>query len=710
VEEWLRELPNKTIHDNARLSLLSGEIAGISGKWDEALARLTWARQFFAKKGDKRMEAVACSKLSTVHNNRGDVAESAHLADYGLALAPPDAFQTRIRLRGNLATTVGWLESLQEAIHECKRVALESAERGYEQFAAISHHNLGLMLRDAGRLDESLSNLLRANRYWDGTPTNPFADKADLVLTLLALDRDGEAALAAESGVERTRPWKRVNSEARYGTAAVLAYRGRFDEAIQILRELTEVSDLLGSLNERILALLTECLYLSGGSADEMQQIRHRLAQVTADPRLAPLTMVAKTLIAHRLGDCSAACPDAFSVLAEWRSNGARYTATMGELPLRVLAFEHDVDNAILGLAEFVTESQRVVSKGAARWWYRRLTPYIARSFDVLRGPDLMLGFLEDDPEFWTPLACESVSLLTGPPRTKVLGSIDSHATESTSVHLRGVNGADVQELRRSLIHRFAPKIFIRSFGSLSVHRGSWDGSSTAIGRRRVRLLLGLLVVNLEGGLTRDQVVDVLWPDADPASAVNSLNQTVFQLRRLIEPNYREGESPQYVISNLDTVQLNPDLVVTDLAALRHLRTAIAAPSDSASRVALTHELVDFVRGEYLADLKYEDWVSQAQLAVHSEVRSALLPIARGEGLEPADDWAFRAGCSLTALDPYDEAAHVALIRHLSTSGRRSQARTLARGFVGRMREDLEEQPSEEFLLAAKLAGARVAV
>jgi DNA-binding SARP family transcriptional activator len=321
-----------------------------------------------------------------------------------------------------------------------------------------------------------------------------------------------------------------------------------------------------------------------------------------------------------------------------------------------------------------------------------------------------MLGFLEDDPEFWTFPACESLSLLAGPARLQVLESIDRHATASTSDHLRGVNGADVQELRRSLIHRFAPKIYIRSFGSLSVHRGSWDGASTAIGRRRVRLLLGLLVVNLESGLTRDQVVDVLWPDADPGSAVNSLNQTVFQLRRLIEPNYREGESPQYVISNLDSVQLNPDLVVTDLAALRQLRTDIAMPSDSASRIALTHQLVDFVRGEYLADLKYEDWVSQAQLAVHSEVRSALLPIARGEGLEAGDDWAFRAGCSLTTLDPYDEAAHVALIRHLSTSGRRSQARTLARGFVGRMREELEEQPSEEFLLAARLAGARLAV
>jgi DNA-binding SARP family transcriptional activator len=220
--------------------------------------------------------------------------------------------------------------------------------------------------------------------------------------------------------------------------------------------------------------------------------------------------------------------------------------------------------------------------------------------------------------------------------------------------------------------------------------------------------LLGLLVANFDGGLTRDQAIDILWPDADPASAVNSLNQTVFQLRRLIEPNYREGESPQYVISNVDAVQLNMDLVSTDLASIGQLRTELAGPTDSASRVALVHQMVDLVRGEFLSDLKYEDWVGHAQLSVHSEIRSALLPVARGELLDEGDEWAFKAGCALVALDPYDEDAHVAMIRHLSTSGRRSQARALASGFADRLRADLDEEPSDKLVLAARMAGATV--
>jgi DNA-binding SARP family transcriptional activator len=223
-----------------------------------------------------------------------------------------------------------------------------------------------------------------------------------------------------------------------------------------------------------------------------------------------------------------------------------------------------------------------------------------------------------------------------------------------------------------------------------------------------MRLLLGLLVANFDAGLTRDQAIDLLWPDADPSAAVNSLNQTVFQLRRLFEPGYREGDSPQYLISNVDTVHLNRDLVVTDLDEIRRLHLEVHKPDDTASRADLAHRLVDLVRGEYLADLKYEDWVASAQLSVHSEVRGALLPIARGEVISPVDESVLQAGCALALIDPYDEGAHVAMIRQLAGSGRRNQARLLASGFAKRLRHELDEEPSEELRVAAQLAGADI--
>jgi len=44
VDEWLQQLPAKTIHDNARLSLLHGEALGMRGDFDSSLTALDRAR------------------------------------------------------------------------------------------------------------------------------------------------------------------------------------------------------------------------------------------------------------------------------------------------------------------------------------------------------------------------------------------------------------------------------------------------------------------------------------------------------------------------------------------------------------------------------------------------------------------------------------------------------------------------------------------
>jgi ATP/maltotriose-dependent transcriptional regulator MalT/DNA-binding SARP family transcriptional activator len=707
VEEWLHELPGKTVHGNARLSLLRGEVFGVAGDWKLAFADLARARKYFAGKGDSRMEAVACSKLSTVYNNYGDTVESARLAREGLELAPADAHATRIRLRGNLAVTATFFESFVITIRECKRVAVESAERGYEQFAAIAHHNLGALLRDAGHLEEGLANLYRAARYWEASPTNPFADCSELVLTLLALGRDMEALSVAESAVVRTRPWRKANAEARLGLAAVYGYQGRFGEAVEVLRDLADRGDVLGSAREKALALFAECVYLGGGEVDELVAIEQRLSRDSLDPRLALTTAVGKALIAHRQGKCKTACREAYEVVGRWRQMGAEYAADRAELPLAVLAIDHDVDR---GLAAVSSAAGRFPAiDGSAKWWLRRISNHIGQALLVL-GVGFLGRLLESDPDYWLPHAAASIPLLSGGHRQQLLDAIQDSAKPEAIGLLRGLDGADVQEVRRVLVQRSATRIFIRSFGALAIHRGNWNSPPSIIGRRRIRLLLGLLVANYDGGLTRDQAIDALWPEADPASAINSLNQTVFQLRRLIEPSYREGESAQYVISNVDAVQLNRDLVVTDLAVMRQLRDELLSPANQAHRTEVIHQLVDLVRGEYLADLKYEDWVSQAQMRVHSEVRGTLLPIAQGDILAGGDEWAFKAGCALVSLDAYDEEAHVAMVRHLSASGRRGQARTLAHGFAERLRTELEEEPSQELILAARIAGETLTV
>ena len=88
--------------------------------------------------------------------------------------------------------------------------------------------------------------------------------------------------------------------------------------------------------------------------------------------------------------------------------------------------------------------------------------------------------------------------------------------------------------------------------------RRSIEGSSI---RRKVLGLLCLLVSRPRFSAARDEVLDALWPDFDPSDALNSLNQTVYFLRRVFEPTFQEDLSPGYLNHEGDLVWLDSDLV-----------------------------------------------------------------------------------------------------------------------------------------------------
>jgi ATP/maltotriose-dependent transcriptional regulator MalT/DNA-binding SARP family transcriptional activator len=701
VDEWLQQLPAKAIRDNARLSLLYGEACGIRGDWDNALVALSRARSFFAKKGDPRMEALACLKTSTVMSNMGQVEGAAEQAVLGLRLAPPDAFATRLRLNGNLAITSTWMSgSLHAVAHECRRIAIEAKARGLEHFAAIALHNHGMLLRQIGDLDGSIQSLEQATRFWSDLPASPFADNAELVQSLLYRDDTVRAELLANAGVVSTLPWARPQAEAQYGRAAVLSHQGRFRESAEVLRHVLADPAALGATAEIGSALLIETLYLGAADTLEIRDALANLAAGPSDPRQAPIMAPARAIATHVSTECRGQCLDEARVLEDWDRRGASLLTTIGLVKLGSLALEHEGKRSRQISRVAIARARPAGVHRYLRWWLRRYVPHGAWIAQQSGGVEALVSWAEADPDGWRTTLAAVVDSLTGEARATVVAFLASHGTVETVARLRLTQGQDISDLRRALISKQAPSLYIRSFGAIVVHRGSWQGETTGIEKRRMRALLALLVANYRSTLTREMALDILWPESDPSSAVNSLNQAVFQLRRVLEPSFRDGESPQYVLSTVDALQLNPAHTVTDLDQFRRIALELRDGShDQAERIT---SLVDMVRGEFLAELRYEDWAIRLRTAIHAEVRSVLLPIATGRENASADT-AVRAACALLELDPYDEEAQLAMARQLDASGRRAAARSAILRFAKRLKDDLDEGPSKE--LAAALAG-----
>ena len=708
VDEWLRQIPAETTKQNARLSLLFGETSGIRGEWALALDSLTRAREFFARKGDKRMEALACLKLSSVYSNSGAVQEAAAAAESGTALVPEDDVSTRLRLAGNTAVTRTWIAgSLDVVVGECQRIAQEAAANGLEHFAAIGHHNAGETQLRMGRVGSALASLEKSASFWAETPTNPYVDNEGLVLALILQGRVDRAAMAAQDALRRTAPWPRPRALALYAWAMVLETQGRLSEAIAALRESLVDPSVLGSTRAYIYARLIELLFLRG---DPPAEIAQALAALESGPPIDPrysADVVPSLSVADHLGvPCEGQCQLRLAELHAVEAKGAKLVGVVGRVKVGALAFHHrgrrNQREAWLALADAATGGFLPI----LREWVRRYTPYARIALEIPNGAQLLARLMGWDPDAWRSPLIGLLPMLEGPDRAVILGAVVHRANRETVEALASIPGSDVTHARRSLRRAQAARLYLRTMGGLSLHRGSWQGPRVQVEKRRVRALLSVLGAHAHTTLTRDTAIDLLWPDADGDSAVNSLNQTVFQLRRYIDPGYRQGESPEYVISSVDHVGLDPDLVHTDLREIRRLDGRFAIGSWRNSQGAI-RKAIGLVQGEFLADQRYEPWATRLQLSVHNEVRARLLPIALQADGSSDIQIATDAAAALIAIDPFDEAATLALAECLSRSGRRVAARDLLIRYADQVREELEDEPSAAVVTAAAQMGRR---
>jgi len=78
--------------------------------------------------------------------------------------------------------------------------------------------------------------------------------------------------------------------------------------------------------------------------------------------------------------------------------------------------------------------------------------------------------------------------------------------------------------------------------------------------RRSARALLILLLVTPGHRLPRDRVLDLLWPDASPRSGDGALRKAVHALRRVLQPDLRDGRASAFLEVGAETVALRTEL------------------------------------------------------------------------------------------------------------------------------------------------------
>jgi two-component SAPR family response regulator len=171
--------------------------------------------------------------------------------------------------------------------------------------------------------------------------------------------------------------------------------------------------------------------------------------------------------------------------------------------------------------------------------------------------------------------------------------------------------------------------------------------------------------------------------------AVNSLNQTVYFLRRILEEDYVEDLSPGYVNHDSDLIWLDRDLVTSRSNECRQLIKSLP-PTPTPDQVM---DLARRYEGRFALDFEYEEWAAPYRDWLHA---SFLEVVERAVTSDMASGH-FERGISLARrvldIDPTAEQVEVSLLRLYRASGAHAAAAEQYGHYAVMMRDQLGLEP-----------------
>jgi len=154
----------------------------------------------------------------------------------------------------------------------------------------------------------------------------------------------------------------------------------------------------------------------------------------------------------------------------------------------------------------------------------------------------------------------------------------------------------------------------IQALGSLRVWREQHEIKDVIWKRSKARSLFGLLITYRRDLLRKEQVMDMLYPDAPMDVAYRNFRVALNALNVSLQPERGSYAMPLYILRHEQCYGLNLAsgywLDVEEFESLINKANSLKGRDDDKA-VELYRRAVELYKGDYLEDLVYEDWCSK---------------------------------------------------------------------------------------------------
>ncbi len=236
-------------------------------------------------------------------------------------------------------------------------------------------------------------------------------------------------------------------------------------------------------------------------------------------------------------------------------------------------------------------------------------------------------------------------------------------------------------------LEHLTPSLAIRSLGIFQVLRDGVPLPRGAWQSRKARDLLKILVARRRP-VSRDQLMELLWPDADPGKSGGRLSVALSTLREVLQPSARAVDGVP-LIADSNMVSLDHGTITIDVENfLAYGDAALDADrlgKDDATARLLAAEAAH--TGDFMEEDLYQEWAAPLADEVRATYIAVLRALVSRLGAEGDVDGVVRYTLRLLGQDSYDEQAHLDLVRTQLSAGHHGEAQRRYRIYVRQMTE-----------------------
>lgn len=248
----------------------------------------------------------------------------------------------------------------------------------------------------------------------------------------------------------------------------------------------------------------------------------------------------------------------------------------------------------------------------------------------------------------------------------------------------------------------------IRFFGTFEIEIFRKKVSLDHWKSRKARTLLKMLVANRGERVSRDVLIDQLWPHMPPRKALACLHTTVYFVRQALKPYmpldpYRDARAASRGFIHYSggaysfNVQGKAWFDVEEVEAF-FARGVEMHDVNRREALAYYERVVELYKGDFLSEATYEEWTQLPRqryrdIYINSLENAALIECAEGRLSH-----ALQFYRQILRDDPYREDIHEAYVRCLISAGWIGEATKHITQYSQMMRDELGVEPSPDIV------------